>query len=685
MTNANRTAVVPESCLSTRLSALSHTYVLSIGILLSLLNVVQYIFLGWSNGYLSIIYFSLIAAITLVSNKWGLLALVFILPISPGLHLQLNSIFGLTLKTFSHPGLDATIGFLSAYTFGLLLKKRPSQLEKYAPIFPTAFHLFLIFSTTVAISRNIWQSGSSLSVKGFLYNVAILRTLGWHADYFPLKDLFSYSIALCLFNCALIFFRNERNCLQSLVRSLLASSLVLGIFGVIQHFFSIGFANSGFDNGINSFFPDLHSYAAFLVLPTFAIFFYYRSCKTPEKLAVFGIQLLSLYNIFLSGSRFTIFITFPLMVIVAIFYLFRHRPTYGWVAGGIALVGLFISYHYLSETGLRGMKTQELRTIFGNESFEYINRVLSYRPELAREAIRMFLDFPIFGLGQGELYKTGSIASYSTSSLMLNMHGENAHNYVLQTLAELGLVGMLAIGLIFCLPFVTREPNKDIRLSAGLIFAMFLGNIFAHSLLEREVLIVFSIITALFYYETGYTDFQGINQLTQKIFHTRTMKVLSYAALVLLAVLGTQEVAHSFYKAPFTYGLTCFQNTGLTSDNWTSGLFKRTIPPLTEAIKLEFEHGHQDVGRRPLNIDFEVVDEKGEIATKIQKTYTQEGLFQLELFPKNERPNELVIKTSRCFVPVNLGVNIDSRHLGINIKKIDFWTKGKETAINLKQ
>ena len=120
-----------------------------------------------------------------------------------------------------------------------------------------------------------------------------------------------------------------------------------------------------------------------------------------------------------------------------------------------------------------------------------INLKLSYRPEVYLAAIRMAMLFPFAGLGQAEFFRQSANHDLTNSYfLSIQQNGENAHNYFLQTLVENGLLGFMAFICLITYPIV-KTANKRMLIPALVaLVAMMGGNLFSHSMLVRENLLL---------------------------------------------------------------------------------------------------------------------------------------------------------------------------------------------------
>jgi hypothetical protein len=85
---------------------------------------------------------------------------------------------------------------------------------------------------------------------------------------------------------------------------------------------------------------------------------------------------------------------------------------------------------------------------------------LRVRTELLWTGLRMFASDPVFGIGIGEFHqRSGEFSSPELIALFPPARNENAHNYPVQVLAEMGLVGF---GALVC---VLAVAVRNIRLA----------------------------------------------------------------------------------------------------------------------------------------------------------------------------------------------------------------------------
>jgi O-antigen ligase len=201
-------------------------------------------------------------------------------------------------------------------------------------------------------------------------------------------------------------------------------------------------------------------------------------------------------------------------------------------------------------------------------NFELLNVMSRYRLELHAAALRMGLSFPIFGVGLGEFFRLSSILEFSRSPLMAHSGGENAHNYFLQTFAEVGVIGVACFALVFIAPALRCTQRKTLGPAAFAIGAIFLGNLYSHSLIIRENLLLLAVFIALLYSYSQFSEPPVVTSATAP--SAREQESLSWVtvglALVVCACVSFflwREIKHSFKQLPFEYGRKVVKQTKL--------------------------------------------------------------------------------------------------------------------------
>jgi hypothetical protein len=140
-----------------------------------------------------------------------------------------------------------------------------------------------------------------------------------------------------------------------------------------------------------------------------------------------------------------------------------------------------------------------------------------------------------------------------------------------------------------------------------------------------------------------------------------------------LAIAAMIEVKTSYGKLPFQQQFVCYKQVYYgDSDNHTSGLFEHKYAVDGKSLDIEYTVYHPDTQRRPLRINFDLAAQGQKIATH-EQTIKSPGQYK-EKFDISGLTTgseiSLRIKTSRCLTPVNLGVNLDKRRLGIQLNNV---------------
>jgi len=204
-----------------------------------------------------------------------------------------------------------------------------------------------------------------------------------------------------------------------------------------------------------------------------------RRARLPLALAI-GLVAIALW---IAGSR--VAIAALLVTLTGLIVLRSHRSTRTlWVAGAAALVC----------AGVIGW------LVIGYPAGRNLNLPTSIasRAVLFKAALGMTADAPVLGVGAGTFleespnYGSAALASYVYDSRTR----DNAHNYFLQTLAEQGVVGLLALLALLAaalLPAFRAVPRRDVLmtwLAAG-ILASVLTWMTGHPLLLTEAALMF--------------------------------------------------------------------------------------------------------------------------------------------------------------------------------------------------
>jgi len=457
-------------------------------------------------------FFSMFLIALFCSQRTSIILFIFALPIIPDFHLQLEAVWRPSVKYFvGHPGLDIVAGLC----LGLWIKKMWFH-RKLEPLFERVHWILgtlvivIMVSAVLAVMRNL-EINSILNINLFeLYDHLLRFKLINHPNnYLPLIDLLTYCFAILTICVLTPYLRklsiSERE--KVIFIPLIYGVIVSALWGIFQSFTGLGlsettleYRRASFGFGAQGFQPDIHAFAAIMLLGTVGVLGFLREARGKDfYLCCFCIAI-SWVALMLSKSKASLVLA---LLVSASFMIVQFR------AKGMKLKKIFY-YFLLSLIALSVLLFLtksfvwidyfiELLFAPGNSVGSNINKALVYRPELFRAALLMFVDSPIFGVGLGNFFRLSTNVDLTHSLYMAQKGGENAHNYFLQTMAETGVVGAAAFFIAISWPFFKIERTTSVVAPAMALLSIGLGNIFSHSLLIRPNIILLAVFLALLY------------------------------------------------------------------------------------------------------------------------------------------------------------------------------------------
>ena len=240
-------------------------------------------------------------------------------------------------------------------------------------------------------------------------------------------------------------------------------------------------------------------------------------------------------------------------------------------------------------------------------------------------------------------------------------------------------MGTSAVALALFAPLFIAKDTRALWPAYCAFGALCLGNLFSHSFLITETLFIAASLIALAYSMAWQSPACKIS------FFDRPKKIqLQYFCGVLLVTIlciSSIEIYRSFYRYPFEFGARCYQDKPLTTDGWSTGLFAIEMPSGTRGVKISLMSTQPDAGLRPLGGTLDVINSSGQrmAHSEIVWTTTDANAIQVKIDSQylsqavaTDFPLKAQLKVSRCFVPRNLGLNLDNRLVGVRINHVEF-------------
>jgi hypothetical protein len=392
---------------------------------------------------------------------------------------------------------------------------------------------------------------------------------------------------------------------------------------------------------------------------------------TREVRALAGIALLAAaVGLYLSGSRSTLFFVSAGLVLWAAWATLTLR---GWrrAVPLVAAIAVVVAVHLTLDQGYRGLSYATLSHRLTELNPKSLNEVLSYRPEIWAAALRMYLAFPLFGLGQGAFYRQSAVPEFSGSEFLVSMGGEGIHNDFFRILVELGPVGF-GLVLFMAIPFLKLGRQNFHWVSFYALAGIALGNIYTNAILVRELLMLCAVFAGSYFWE--------VQAASSKEWRPPTLTTTRYVAVALaaLTIAALIEVALSFGRFPFTYGQRCREVHPLAKDGWTQGILRVPVPPAAASAELALIADRPDLERRALDLDLSILSNGGASLAAVRYTFEKRDSnprsFQLLVPESPDGKRFLELKPSHCYVPLNLGITYDPRRLGVLVKELRFLT-----------
>ena len=668
-------------------------------------------YLGQDKNTVTSYLLALSFLLAFIPRPWGLMGVLFFLPLAAGLHSQIAALYPISFLALPNAGLDLVAGFffgtiIHASVMYLRGRKQKQEIPalNLGQVMPWPIGLALVMltvSTALALARNFHQSATATSFNGVLFNFIQFRPMEWHADYLPLGDWVAYAIAgalIILLQQQLHGFSSKKK--NSLIfRPIILGLIVAALLGIIQSITGFGlpstllsFRKDALGYAAIGFQPDLHAFAAQMLLGVVGIWGYFLYCRSKlEKIFLIATFFLCSFGLLASKSRASLFFAFLALLVLGGVYCYRHFHRYFiycCIVGCLVMVVMLfsISAYYFSGQLIPGFLWMDdlFAQLYARDltSLSDLGGILGSRLEIWSAVVNMTSNFPLMGVGQGEFYRLSANGSFSKSFFLERIGGENAHNYFFQVLAENGFIGFFVLAFAFIFPWVFCRSRENTSPALIALLSLFLGNLFAHAFLVRENLLLATAFLALIYslaFTTSSTQPVELLKKSAIPFADFLRKPIQLGLMAGIIFLGCAlEIIFSFDKKPFLYGIDCFRlEKPISADGWTSGAWEERIPLWAKEVELTLQPSQPNIKHRPLGAQMQVLSweaGKGKVPVATishQWSANEPTTLRLLLPPEYLYSNNIIsvrLELSHCYSPRNLGASTDARRLGVLMK-----------------
>ena len=372
--------------------------------------------LSHSHFYFSTFCFFLMFGVGFVASRQVALAtFVFLVPLAPTLSNQITVYTGMALPSQAMMGFDLVAGYFLAifakHVLYSIAAPKSGGMGHLKASWPVNWVILIIgCSTLLAVMRNAWHSAAPLALAGISLSLIEVRGIAWFDDLRPLTDWIAYALAGAVIILVGSTLRTlpERN--HYIFRPLMAGLFLSGILALIQSRTGLGLVIIYFQDTLGypamGFQPDLHAFAAYILLGALGLWGYFFCCKSKtEKIWIWVVVILSWIALLLSYSRATQLIALATLLIFIIFRVFCQKNKLflmRTLIGVVLLVGIGATLIFFFQKELLAIIPQRNLAIFKAiadmdlSNFAQINTALSERPAIWLVALRMWFDFPLF-------------------------------------------------------------------------------------------------------------------------------------------------------------------------------------------------------------------------------------------------------------------------------------------------
>jgi len=657
------------------------------------------------NIYLIVIVNTLILVIFLLAvfkTKSALFLFIFLIPLLNSLNKIIPSKdVDVILFLFFPLWLGFVVNGISETLGKNYLKKRNIFIFEKEFSTPIILLIFIIFiSAAVAIFR---YSNFYPFITNKFYNL-VVNLNGFTSIvsiYWVLKLFFNFLCGFLFFYLIYNVIKSNKDIITSLL-ILVASTMVSSFVLFYQYFFNPYFGNSEVwanSGRLNATFTDPNSLGNYTVLlfPVFLIFiFYFKKWYQKTFFGIFFMVLVLM--IFLSGSRsaFMGSILSTLILIVISFTeikkWFRKRKKLAsiFMVFGFVIIVVFVlilskKIPFVGEIGLFNKLSESITALisyYRKDGFiEAIKAISNYRYIYWQQAVWMFKDYPVTGIGLGA-YIT-ELPQYIIKTGANFFQIDFAGNYYLQILAELGITGFVLVGFIFYLVikkgYKIIKKGKDKLLPSALLTSfismLVVFNLGAHTNII-EVQFTFWLIIGLL------ITFTNINKLKSNNSYSIQNKNISVkiSFIIIIIIFAVNLLISSFgelstnnkqiiYGWENKYGFYQEINIDGEECRWTSIDASKVLEKKGSKMILPIRALNPDIESNPLYVKIYI--NNCLIKTiKFDDDKWHDGIIELRNIKRNKFT--LTIICSRSWIPREWGFSSSEKELGVLISQEKF-------------
>lgn len=391
------------------------------------------------------------------------------------------------------------------------------------PTEPLMFAVVVLFMANLIFNKKYEKQIAHHSVSYIIYLSLFWMFLTTLTSELPVVSL-KYLLARIWFVIPFYFiaamvFRDMKN-IKRFYWLYIAGLLIVIVYTLIQHA-KYGFEEEAGHWVMSPFYNDHTAYGAALAIffPVVVGFLFYPGLSKSLKILNFFILIIFIIGIIFSYGRAA---WISVVISFAVFIIVMMRIKFYWlVITGTILIGIFFAFQHQILDRLEKNKQDSSANFV--EHVQSIANITSDASNLERinrwqAAIRLFTDRPVFGWGPGTYQFVYSPYQRSKEKTIISTNlGDkgNAHSEYLGPLAEMGLLGMLIVLLLFSVIIYTglkvyKNGSKEVKflsLMSTLGLITYISHGFLNNFLDTDKLSVpfwgfVAIIVALDVYHT---------------------------------------------------------------------------------------------------------------------------------------------------------------------------------------